>query len=130
MGRAFTIFAIILAACFGIWAVYEVGGFVIHVIYLWWFGVLTGLSSLIGLPFWAGILGIILGLVFLRGLTILICIGVGVWASITILGMAWFWALALYLPAIAFWVMLMFAGAIITMVGMAAAAILAVIAGS
>lgn len=129
MGRAFTIFAIIIAACLGIWAVVEVGGFVVHIIYLWWFGVLTGLSNLIHLPFWAGILCIILGLIFLRGLTFLICICVGIWASITILGMAWFWALALYLPAIAIWVAFAFAGVVISILGVAFVAIAAIITG-
>ena len=102
--KVLSVFAITgLVLLLGYWAGY--------VIYIWSFGVLTGLEASIGLPFWAGIVIVILGFIVARWLFALLCVGFGIYGGIWVLGWAWYWSLALYLPTL---VLTMLAGMFIS----------------
>jgi hypothetical protein len=67
-------------------------------VYFWWHGVLVGLEHF-GIPMLIGFM--IMVMMFTRGLGTLILACIGLWASVVLLNMWWFWALCLYATTLA-----------------------------
>lgn len=83
-------------------------------VYFWWHGVLVGLEHF-GVPMIVGFIIMVMVMVFTRSIGTLILAGIGLWASVVLLNMWWFWAFCLYATTLAvlFIAMIISAGAAI-----------------
>lgn len=81
-------------------------------VYFWWHGVLIGLQHF-GIPMIVGFIIMIMIMASTRSVGTLILAGIGLWASVVLLNMWWFWAFCLYATTLAvlFIAMIISAGA-------------------
>ena len=104
----------IALAVFAVGAVLSlIAGFCAFV-YFWWHGVLIGLEHF-GVPMIVGFIIMVMVMMLTRGIGTLILACIGLWASVVLLNMWWFWAFCLYATTLAvlFITMIISAGAAI-----------------